>query len=62
MAAISDASLTITICEEDRKLLRKIIQLLEMLDESNGFKSLVKEVIDQYQDSGRKHPNRDYFD
>ena len=62
MAAISDASLTITICEEDRKLLRKIIQLLEMLDESNGFKSLVKEVIDQHQDSGRKHPNRDYFD
>ena len=50
MAALTAADLTITICEEDRELLKELVKLLEKLSEQGDFKRLAKEVIKLHHD------------
>lgn len=61
MASI-DSTITIELCKEDRQLIKRVVSLLETLDDGGHFKALAKEVISLHDKYGDKKEHAPVID
>lgn len=51
MASLT-STITVKMCKEDRELIKRVVSLLETLNDEVNFKALAKKVMDQHDRSG----------